>query len=98
MRDKKYAQVRPPGPPPITAIFFPVLSFTFGFLLNASAWSTAYLFIPHIFTASSTIFLLQLCSHGCSHTYPHTDGNGLSFLIISTASSYLPARTSAIYP
>ena len=47
---------------------------------------------------ASIRFLLHLDSHGCSQISAQTVGKGLSFLISLTASAYLPAFTSEVYP
>ena len=86
MSAEKYAQVRPEGPPPMTAILRLVRGARSGTsTLSAAIWSTAKRLIPRMLTGASTIWRRQRISQGFSQMNAQEVGKGLSLRIILMA-------------
>ena len=88
MSARKYAQVRPLGPPPMMATVRAVSTLRGGVAtVSAGAASTAKRLMPRMLTGASIRVRRQRSSQGCSHTNAQAVGNGLSLRTMLTASA-----------
>ena len=86
MSARKYAQVSPLGPPPMTATVRAVSTLRGGGATwSAGIWSTANFLIPRMLMGASMSVRRHRVSQGCSHTNAQAVGNGLSLRTMLTA-------------